>query len=205
MKATFGKIGAGISAMKNTKPFSPTRSVTTNNTSSKAKAPDISRPFNVKHKTKKTFVEGLKLQLKKQTDTQKRLGSRLDKLVNELQNLWIEDVSCKEKTQKKKKGHCTSLTFDEDSFDAAVEKAGKKDDEEEEEEEDEETEIEVVDTNRNAERETAVLQSIAEMGMIRDVLLGRIQEEDCNWMMGATDLPSGGHQTQQPHSFVDNI
>ena len=62
----------------------------------------------------------------------------------------------------------------------------------------------MTDTNRNAERETAVLQSIAEMGMIRDVLLGRIQEEDCNWMMGATDLPSG-HQTQQPHSFVDNI
>ena len=190
--------------MKTSKPSTPSRSTPTN----KEKTPDISRPFNFKHKTKKTFVEGLKIQLKKQTDTQKRLGSRLDKLVNELQNLWLQDVSCEEKT-KKKKAHCTSLTFDEDEFDAALEKVSGKEEEEEDEEEEEEKEVEVDTSTRNAERETAVLQSIAEMGMIRDVLLGRIQEEDCNWMMGATEDSSSSDNQQTmstpPRSFVDNI
>ena len=200
MKATFGKIGAGISAMKNSKSSTPSRSTSTNNTNKKEKTPDISRPFNFKHKTKKSFVEGLKLQLKKQTDTQKRLGSRLDKLVNELQNLWLQDVTCEE---KKKKAHCTSLTFDEDEFDADLEKVSDK---EEDKEEEEEKEVEVDTSTRNAERETAVLQSIAEMGMIRDVLLGRIQEEDCNWMMGATEDSSDNQTTStSPRSFVDNI
>ena len=138
--------------MKNSKSSTPSRSTSTNNTNKKEKTPDISRPFNFKHKTKKSFVEGLKLQLKKQTDTQKRLGSRLDKLVNELQNLWLQDVSCEEKkTTKKKKAHCTSLTFDEDEFEAGVEKISGKEEEEEEEEE-EEKEVEVDTNTRNAER-----------------------------------------------------
>ena len=192
MKATFGKLGAGL--MKKTK-SSPSTTTTT-----KEKQPDISRPFNFKHKGKKSFMEGLKLQLKKQTDTQKRLGTRLDKLVNELQNLWMQDVPSEKKVKKKKKGHCTSLTFDEDVFDGVVEESDKevkKEKEKEKEEEEEEEEEEEVEEEEDTSRETAVLQSIAELGMIRDVLLGRIQEDDCNWMMGATE--------KDPVAFTDNI
>lgn len=52
--------------------------------------------------------------------------------------------------------------------------------------------------------DTRLLQAISELGMVRDVLLGRLQEGNCNWSSGKVAEASSGAGSNAAESDDDD-